>query len=147
MGGGSWTGCFEPILFGTLDRIRLTAGHGRVDCFLLRIAFIKLPPGTLTVRKETILNVFPSNDESQRLVIAVEQQEAGPSRLVLRQESFSEDVGWFVQSRIAVEPEQIAGLKMSLTGQALKQIQPPARSIPPVPAILRFDRRAAGQAG
>jgi len=96
------------------------------------------------VRKETILNVFPSNNDLQRLVVAVEQEEGSSSRLVLRQESFSEDVGWFVQSRIAVEPEQIPGLKMSLTGQALKPMQPPTRLVTPMPAILSFHRSAAG---
>ena len=99
------------------------------------------------MRKETILNVFPSDDELQRLVIAVEHCEQGASRLVLRQESFSEDVGWFVQSRIAVEPEQIPGLKMSLTGQVMKEIQPSARAVRQAPAILSFDRAAASQVG
>jgi len=99
------------------------------------------------VRKETILNVFPSQDEFQRLVIAVEQEADEGSRLVLRQESFSDDVGWFIQSRVTVEPEQIAGLKMSLTGSGLRKIQPPARDVPRVPAILRFDGATAGTAG
>jgi hypothetical protein len=98
------------------------------------------------VRHETILNVFPSKDESSRLVIAVEQWEDGSSRLLLRQESFSEAVGWYVQSRVGVEPEQIAGLKMSLTGQSIKGIQPPPREVPAMPAIIRFDRAAASQA-
>jgi hypothetical protein len=99
------------------------------------------------VRNETILNVFPSHDEAHRLVVAVEQEENSPSRLVLRQETFSEDVGWFVQSRVAIEPEQIPGLKMSLTGQAMRRIEPPAREVPPVPSILSFDDALAGQVG
>lgn len=103
--------------------------------------------GIRQVRKETILNVFPSNDELHRLVIAVEQEEGPQSRLVLRQETFSDDVGWFVQSRIAVEPEQIAGLKMSLTGHSMKRLQPAPRNTPRVPAILRFDDVAATSAG
>ncbi len=99
------------------------------------------------MRNETILNVFPSHDESQRLVIAVEQETGRSSRLVLRQESYSPDVGWFVQSRVAVEPEQVAGLKMSLTGSPVRRLQPPARQVPRVPAILRFDHAATGTAG
>ena len=98
------------------------------------------------MRTETILNVFPSNDQRHRLVIVVEQETDESSRLVLRQESFSDDVGWFAQSRVAIEPEQIAGLKMSLTGSGLRKIQPPAREVPRVPAILRFDGAAAGTA-
>ncbi len=91
------------------------------------------------MRKETILNVFPSSDECHRLVVAVEQEDDSSSRLVLRQETYSDDVGWFVQSRVAIEPEQIPGLKMSLSGPTMKRIQPPARRVPRVPAILRFD--------
>ncbi len=98
------------------------------------------------MRHETILNVFPSKDESSRLVIAVEQSEDGSSRLVLRQESFSQAVGWYVQSRVGVEPEQIPGLKMSLSGRSIKGIQAPPRDVPPMPAIIQFDRAAASQA-
>ena len=98
------------------------------------------------MRTETILNVFPSNDQDQRLVIAMETQEGAEGRLVLRQESFSDDVGWFVQSRIAVEAEQIPGLKMSLTGQVLKPRKHQPRSVSSVPAILPFDHAVAGQA-
>ena len=97
---------------------------------------------------ETILNVFPSEDETKRLVIACEQSEGESSRLVLRQESFAEDVGWFVQSRIQVEPEQVPGLKMSLSTQNLKRVRPQASKFTTaVPAILRFERSAAVQAG
>jgi hypothetical protein len=112
----------------------------------LRIAFIKtFRDGA--VRTETILNVFPSEDEHQRLVVAIERVEGEAfDRLVLRQESFSSDVGWFVQSRIAVEPEQIPGLKMSLTGQLTKKNFRATRTTGSAPSILRFDRLAAGQA-
>lgn len=100
----------------------------------------------LVVRTETILNVFPSSDQDRRLVIAMESEQGAEGRLVLRQESFSEDVGWFVQSRIAVEPEQIPGLKMSLSGQVLKPRRRNPRSMVSGPAILPFDHAVAGQA-
>ena len=96
------------------------------------------------MRKETILNVFPTRDDRHRLVVAIEQEDGSSSHLVLRQETFSDDIGWFVQSRINVEPEQIAGLKMSLSGQTIRRVEAPAREVPRVPAILRFDRTAAG---
>lgn len=99
------------------------------------------------MKTETILNVFPSDDENRRLVVAVERSEQDAcDRLVLRQESFSSDVGWFVQSRIAVEPEQIPGLKTLLTGQLVKQPLRARRMTGTTPSILRFDRQAAGQA-
>ena len=98
------------------------------------------------MRNETILNVFPSRDEAHRLVVAVEQETGSSSRLVLRQETFSDDVGWFVQSRVAIEPEQISGLKMSLSGQSTRRIEPPASEIPPIPSILSFDNARPGRA-
>ena len=96
------------------------------------------------MRQETILNVFPSTDDQQRLVIAVEQEAEQGSRLVLRQESFSEAIGWFIQSRVAIEPSQVAGLKMSLGATGPQQITPPAADLPDSPAILRFTGAAAG---
>ena len=98
---------------------------------------------------EKIVNVFPSDDSMQRLVVAIEQEGDAESRLVLRQESFSEDVGWFVQSRVAIEPEQVAGLKMCLTGQVMRQIpsSATAKTAQNRPRILRFDRASAVQVG
>lgn len=111
---------------------------------LLRININKLA-GTASVRHETIVNVFPGMDDAQRLVIAVEQESDGESRLVLRQESYSEAVGWFVQSRVAIEPNQVAGLKMSLGGtNNARRISPPKPELPDSPAILRFPAAAAG---
>lgn len=99
------------------------------------------------VRQETIVNVFPSSDENRRLVIAVEQLPNSASRLVLRQETFSSDVGWFVQSQVAIEPEQVPALKMSLGRAGAPKIKHPSRELPRVPAILRFDGAAPGTAG
>ncbi len=39
----------------------------------------------------------------------------GLEHMVLRQESHSPDVGWFVQNQVAIEPGQVAGLKMTLS--------------------------------
>lgn len=108
------------------------------------------------MQNETILNVFPTADERHRLVIAVQQCPvarpgcdciAGSSKLVLRQETFSPDVGWFVQSCVAVEPEQLPGLKMALTSTATRSIQPVPRKVPRVPAILRFDGAETASVG
>ena len=96
--------------------------------------------------RETIMNVFPSDDENSRLVIAIEQPEDGPSRLVLRQENRAAKVGWFVQSRVAVMPEQVAGLKMALSGGQARAVQSPPRDNSRIPAILSF-AEAAGQVG
>ena len=102
------------------------------------------------MQNETILNVFPAADELQRLVIAVQQDEGCvSSRLVLRQETYSDDVGWFVQSWVAIEPEQVAGLKMALSSQSPGRLSSKrARSgLSRVPAILSLDGALAGNAG
>jgi hypothetical protein len=96
--------------------------------------------------RETVMNVFPSNDQESRLVIALEQPEDGPSRLVLRQETRADKVGWFVQSRVAVMPEQIAGLRMALFGGEPSSLQSEtvhARRQDTRPAILSFTEAAA----
>lgn len=102
------------------------------------------------LRKETILNVFPSADDLHRLVVAVQQDDdTVSSRLVLRQETFAEDVGWFVQSCVAINPEQVAGLKMALSAQsaACDRVKPSESSLARVPAILRFGGAIAGNVG
>ena len=42
----------------------------------------------------------------------------GLEHLVLRQETYAADVGWFVQNQVALEADQVAGLKMSLSTTA-----------------------------
>jgi len=97
----------------------------------------------IQVRKETILNVFPGVEPNQRLAVVLLQEADGERSLELRQETHSADVGWFVQSRVAVDAGQIPGLKMTLTSPATSSGL--ARSGQPTPAILSF--AAAKQAG
>ena len=94
--------------------------------------------------EETVLNVFPCDDPNQRLVVAIEREGFGQTQLVLRQETRADHVGWFVQSRITVQPEQVAGLRMAL-GQA-KAIEPAPRCDEDAPAVIRFCD-AVGQVG
>jgi len=71
--------------------------------------------------QSTVLNVFPSQSDDQRLVLAREVSAQGRSQLVLLQESRSKHVGWFTQSRIVIEPDQAAALKMTLTSNLVMQ--------------------------
>jgi hypothetical protein len=82
----------------------------------------------------TILNVFPSESAKARLVLARETSDQGADLLVLRQESLSPHVGWFVQSRIAIEPDQVAALKMTLTSSLVRESSVRKES----PEILSF---------
>lgn len=69
------------------------------------------------VQNETILNVFPGANEQSRLVLVKTSTMCGLNHLVLRQETHSPDVGWFTQSCVVIEPNQVAGLKMTLSPQ------------------------------
>jgi hypothetical protein len=65
---------------------------------------------------ETILSAIPALSDQERLVVVLVQSAEG-SRLELRQQSYGEGVGWFTQSKVQMEPGQVAQLKQSL-GQA-----------------------------
>ncbi|QDT11965.1 hypothetical protein [Planctomycetes bacterium K23_9] len=105
------------------------------------------------MRKETILNVFPGADHNHRLVVAIEQINNGPSNLMLRQETFTPDVGWFVQSQLPIEPCQVTGLKMALAASPSKPQRSPiaptaTQAVDAAPAtILQFGDALASQAG
>lgn len=68
-----------------------------------------------------LLDVIPSASSVQRLVIE-QQAETDGSQLVLVQESFAADVGWFPQSRVVVQADQLAALKALLSGRAVSRI-------------------------
>ena len=88
----------------------------------------------------TILNVFPGDSDENRLVLARETNQTGETQLVLRQESRSPHVGWFVQSRIVMDPNQVVALKMTLTSNLLKESAPREETS----EILRFGTAMAG---
>ncbi len=84
-----------------------------------------------------VLNVFPSDCGNHRLVLVRESIGDGPSQLVLQQESKAPQVGWFAQSRIPIQPSQIAALKMTLTSSLVEE-ERPVRREPEAASILRF---------
>ncbi|MCA9137060.1 MAG: hypothetical protein KDB00_09885 [Planctomycetales bacterium] len=88
----------------------------------------------------TILNVFPGQSNDDRLVLAQETADDQVTHLVLRQETRSPHVGWFVQSRIVIEPGQVAALKMTLTSNLV----PDCVACEEPPAILSFRSAKAG---
>ena len=94
--------------------------------------------------RETVVRVLPASDPDSRLVIAVEQPSEGGSQLVLRQETRADRVGWFVQSRVAITPEQVTGLREMLAVRL--PAEPRSASRDTRPTILSFTE-AAGQVG
>ena len=75
---------------------------------------------------ETILSVLQHDGDHDRVVL-VHRQTFGNSQIMLRRESFSEDVGWFPQSTIELSPGQLGQLKQALG------VLPGAKSRPVAP--------------
>jgi hypothetical protein len=61
---------------------------------------------------ETVLTSIPASD-TERLLIVLVQSPHG-SRMELRQQSFSAGLGWFTQSSVQLEPNQVAALRNAL---------------------------------
>lgn len=61
--------------------------------------------------EETLLATLPGSNERERvLVIHIHGSE--PSRMELRQQSYGEGVGWFTQSSVELEPQQVGQLRL-----------------------------------
>ncbi len=90
--------------------------------------------------KVRVLDVIPTGSATERLVVQQQQDEHGP-QLVLVQESFAADVGWFPQSRVVLQADQLGPLKMLFSGRAilgiLRQL-PAADSADIEPAVFAF---------
>ncbi|MCG8653546.1 MAG: hypothetical protein MI861_27160 [Pirellulales bacterium] len=98
------------------------------------------------MNQETILNVFPGQQQDSRLVIALVPSTGGGSHLELRQENRADKVGWFVQSRVSVMPEQVAGLRAALAGNdqgSTRRFGHRQDVQQHGPAVLRFSEVAA----
>ena len=75
---------------------------------------------------DIVLNVLPADSDDSRIVVAMEQDESGKRQMVLRQESLSRDVGWFVQSRVVVQANQVNALKACISSQQYGKQKVPA---------------------
>ena len=87
---------------------------------------------------ETLLASLPGSHECDRALVVL-CAEAGKSHVELRQQSWGEGVGWFTQSKVTLEPNQIAGLRSVLgkTGSSAR----PASAAPTSfsPRVVRFE--------
>ncbi len=75
----------------------------------------------LPTTQPRILDVIPTGDSTERLVV---QQHADPTgaSLVLVQESFATDVGWFPQSRVVIQADQLAAFKALFSSRAVAKL-------------------------
>jgi len=72
---------------------------------------------------ETIFSILQGDDDSNRIVV-VHRSGFGGSRLVLRRETFSDDIGWFEQSSVEISPDQVGQLKQALGTVPSGQVRP-----------------------
>jgi hypothetical protein len=75
--------------------------------------------------QETVLSTIPASESERLLVLLIQSPESG-SRMELRQQSFSNGIGWFTQSTVQLEPNQVAALRNALGTSG----QRPARPLP-----------------
>lgn len=70
--------------------------------------------------QEITLSVLPGANEHERVVMVLCHGPNAASYVELRQQSFGAGVGWFNQSTVRLESEQVADLRRALgTSQAL----------------------------
>lgn len=84
--------------------------------------------------RETVLSVLEGESPQQRVVVVMRQFDGGGSELGLRRESWSENVGWYVQSCIDLSTDQITELRAVL-------------GVVPTSRPRRYAMAAAGAAG
>lgn len=62
---------------------------------------------------ETVLATLPGTSDTDRLVVVLTAAN-GTSQVHLRQQSWGEGLGWYTQSSVQLDPQQVAGLRQVL---------------------------------
>lgn len=63
---------------------------------------------------EVILSLLPAANDQERVALVMLTSSDGASQIEMRQQSFSEGIGWFTQSSVRLEPQQVADLRNAL---------------------------------
>ncbi len=63
---------------------------------------------------ETLLAVLPAQQPTERLTLVMVQADCGSPAIVLRQESWCNNLGWCVQKTIEMTPQQVGALRAAL---------------------------------
>ena len=94
---------------------------------------------------ETVLTTLPSASETERLLLVLVQSADAGSRIELRQQSFSNSIGWFTQSTVHMEPGQVAALRSALcmtTGKSTSRLPREFSTVTPAawqPRVVHAD--------
>jgi hypothetical protein len=95
-------------------RSRLTIASKFDRFILLRLNlspfFDGFPP---MPRPETLLATLPGESDRERVMVVMVVTASG-SQVEIRQQSWGDGLGWFTQSTVQLEPEQIGGLRQAL---------------------------------
>ncbi len=63
---------------------------------------------------EVVVATIPGAHDDQRLEVALCQSPGQANYLELRQQTWGDGIGWFTQSRVQLEPHQVADLRAVL---------------------------------
>jgi hypothetical protein len=63
---------------------------------------------------EVILSLLPAASDQERVALIMVTSFDGSSHIEMRQQSFSEGIGWFTQATVRLEPQQVADLRNAL---------------------------------
>ncbi len=66
-----------------------------------------------------VLATIDSAHDDERLQLVLTREADGSSVISLQQQSWGEGIGWFTQSAVEMQPEQVAALRMSLGNNGL----------------------------
>lgn len=95
-----------------------------------------------------VLATIDGQSAAERLQLVIVPAGENGTRLELRQQSWSQSVGWYTQSSVAIEPHQVAELRNSLGigGQAgrLRRAGAPSLADPDSPAPPEQPLRIVG---
>lgn len=67
----------------------------------------------MNLAHDVVLSTIAGATDKERLLVVLCTR-SGESRLELRQQSFGDGIGWFTQSTVALEPNQVAELRTAL---------------------------------
>lgn len=87
---------------------------------------------------ETVLAILPGENDGEQLAIVLRMTVDG-SRIELRQQSWGEGVGWFSQTSVQLNPEQVAGLRNTLGLAPSRQPRTARPASQFEPQVLRFE--------
>lgn len=82
---------------------------------------------------DVILSTLSGETATERVVL-VHRQNFGGQSVILRRESYSEDVGWFEQSSLELSPGQVGQLKQAIGVLPMSRVQRAAGPVAGCPA-------------